>query len=80
MPGHRVSVRYAPFDVSQHQLFADPYEADAVENGFIVHRGLHVTAIDDPTDDPTDDHLHPVGFVAHGCADRGGDAGVAFRC
>nr|BFD88330.1 hypothetical protein StreXyl84_77310 [Streptomyces sp. Xyl84] len=28
--GHRVSVRYAPFDVSDHQLFADPYEADAV--------------------------------------------------
>lgn len=30
VPGHRVSVRYAPFDVSDHQLFADPYEADAV--------------------------------------------------
>ncbi|MFJ8159081.1 hypothetical protein [Streptomyces sp. NPDC094468] len=30
MPGHRVSVRYAPLDVSDHQLFADPYEADAV--------------------------------------------------
>ncbi|MFJ3762540.1 hypothetical protein [Streptomyces sp. NPDC090080] len=30
VPGHRVSVRYAPFDVSYHQLFADPYEADAV--------------------------------------------------
>jgi hypothetical protein len=29
-PGHRVSVRYAPFDVSDHQLFTDPYEADAV--------------------------------------------------
>ncbi|MFF8911698.1 hypothetical protein [Streptomyces olivaceoviridis] len=29
-PGHRVSVRYAPFDVSDHQLFVDPYEADAV--------------------------------------------------
>ncbi|MFK0120802.1 hypothetical protein [Streptomyces sp. NPDC090994] len=27
---HRVSVRYAPFDVSDHHLFADPYEADAV--------------------------------------------------
>ncbi|MET7780419.1 hypothetical protein ABZU94_34745 [Streptomyces mirabilis] len=30
VPGHRVSARYAPFDVSDHQLFADPYEADAV--------------------------------------------------
>ncbi|MFF7566597.1 hypothetical protein ACFZB4_42405 [Streptomyces pseudovenezuelae] len=28
--GHRVSARYAPFDVSDHHLFADPYEADAV--------------------------------------------------
>lgn len=35
---------------------------DAVENGFIVHRGMHVTGIDDPTDD----HLYPVGFVALG--------------
>lgn len=30
VPGHRVSVRYAPFDVSDHHLFVDPYEADAV--------------------------------------------------
>ncbi|MFD8902674.1 hypothetical protein [Streptomyces ardesiacus] len=30
VPGHRVSVRYAPFDVSDHQMFADPYKADAV--------------------------------------------------
>jgi hypothetical protein len=30
VPGYRVSARYAPFDVSDHQLFADPYEADAV--------------------------------------------------
>ncbi|MFF0629777.1 hypothetical protein [Streptomyces sp. NPDC004296] len=30
MPGFRVSARYAPFDVSDHQLFADPHEADAV--------------------------------------------------
>ncbi|WP_310727903.1 hypothetical protein [Streptomyces sp. N2A] len=30
MPGHRVSARFGPFDVSDHQLFADPYEADAV--------------------------------------------------
>ncbi|MDX2915993.1 hypothetical protein [Streptomyces griseiscabiei] len=30
VPGHRVSVRFGPFDVSDHQLFADPYEADAV--------------------------------------------------
>lgn len=30
VPGHRVSVRYAPFDVSDHRLFADPYQADPV--------------------------------------------------
>ena len=30
VPGYRVSVRFGPFDVSDHQLFADPYEADAV--------------------------------------------------
>ncbi|MEU9321472.1 hypothetical protein [Streptomyces sp. NPDC048295] len=30
IPGYRVGARYAPFDVSDHQLFADPYEADAV--------------------------------------------------
>ncbi|MEU9189461.1 hypothetical protein AB0D14_33950 [Streptomyces sp. NPDC048484] len=30
VPGFRVSARYAPFDVSDHQLFVDPYEADAV--------------------------------------------------
>ncbi|MEW2458839.1 hypothetical protein [Streptomyces albus] len=30
VPGHRVSVRYAPFDVSNHQLFTDPYQADPV--------------------------------------------------
>ncbi|MFC8878472.1 hypothetical protein [Streptomyces ardesiacus] len=29
VPGYRVSVRYAPFDVSDHRLFADPYKADA---------------------------------------------------
>ncbi|MGW0538086.1 hypothetical protein [Streptomyces sp. NPDC003032] len=29
-PGFRVSVRFGPFDVSDHQLFRDPYEADAV--------------------------------------------------
>ncbi|MGR8012265.1 hypothetical protein [Streptomyces hypolithicus] len=29
VPGYRVSARYAPFDVGDHQLFADPYEADA---------------------------------------------------
>ncbi|MFD7135196.1 hypothetical protein [Streptomyces sp. NPDC059894] len=29
VPGYRVSVRFGPFDVSGHQLFADPYEADA---------------------------------------------------
>ncbi len=30
VPGCRVSARYAPFDVSDHHLFTDPYEADAV--------------------------------------------------
>ncbi|MCQ4204065.1 hypothetical protein M4J06_001755 [Streptomyces coelicoflavus] len=30
VPGHRVSVRFAPFDVSDHRLFTDPYKADAV--------------------------------------------------
>ncbi|MFI8308468.1 hypothetical protein ACIF80_34740 [Streptomyces sp. NPDC085927] len=35
---------------------------DAVENGFIVHRGLYVTGIDDPTED----HLFPIGFVVLG--------------
>ncbi|MFH8993116.1 hypothetical protein [Streptomyces sp. NPDC017940] len=30
VPGHRIRVRYAPFDVNDHQLFADPYEADAL--------------------------------------------------
>ncbi|MGV9883342.1 hypothetical protein [Streptomyces sp. NPDC003006] len=30
VPGHRVSVRFGPFDVSDHPLFVDPYEADAV--------------------------------------------------
>ncbi|MFF3787553.1 hypothetical protein [Streptomyces sp. NPDC001933] len=30
VPGFRVTARSAPFDVSDHQLFSDPYEADAV--------------------------------------------------
>jgi hypothetical protein len=30
VPGHRVCARFAPFDVSDHRLFADPYDADAV--------------------------------------------------
>ncbi|WP_051856983.1 hypothetical protein [Streptomyces sp. NRRL S-1868] len=30
LPGHRVSVRFGPLDVSDHQQFADPHEADAV--------------------------------------------------
>ncbi|MCF3180025.1 hypothetical protein IPZ70_08730 [Streptomyces polychromogenes] len=30
VPGRHVSVRSGPFDVSDHQLFVDPYEADAV--------------------------------------------------
>jgi hypothetical protein len=32
---------------------------DATKIGFVAHRGLYVTEIDDPTDD----HLYPVGFV-----------------
>ncbi|MFF8035917.1 hypothetical protein [Streptomyces sp. NPDC016626] len=42
VPGCRVSVRYAPFDVSDHQLFADPYEADAVE--LLAHAVAGVSA------------------------------------
>ncbi|WP_367140636.1 MULTISPECIES: hypothetical protein [Streptomyces] len=34
----------------------------AVENGFIAHRGLHVTGLDDPTDD----HLYPIAFLVLG--------------
>lgn len=30
VPGCRVSTRFGPFDVSDHQQFADPYDADAV--------------------------------------------------
>ncbi|MFJ5725626.1 hypothetical protein [Streptomyces sp. NPDC093149] len=30
IPGFRVSARPAPFAVSDHELFTDPYEADAV--------------------------------------------------
>ncbi|WP_318218980.1 hypothetical protein [Streptomyces sp. SCL15-6] len=30
VPGHRVSAQHAPFEVRDHQKFADPYEADAV--------------------------------------------------
>ncbi|MEV6549266.1 hypothetical protein AB0M57_11195 [Streptomyces sp. NPDC051597] len=30
VPGFRVAARFGPLDVSDHQLFADPYEADAV--------------------------------------------------
>ncbi|MEU3064135.1 hypothetical protein [Streptomyces subrutilus] len=35
---------------------------DATENGFLTHRGLHVTGIDDATDD----HLYPVAFLVLG--------------
>ncbi|MEU3602234.1 hypothetical protein ABZ714_26480 [Streptomyces sp. NPDC006798] len=28
VPGHRVSARVGPFDVRDHQLFADPYDTD----------------------------------------------------
>ncbi|MGK4909494.1 hypothetical protein [Streptomyces albus] len=30
VPGHRVSVRFGPLDVSDHHLFTDPYQADPV--------------------------------------------------
>ncbi|MEU1129562.1 hypothetical protein ABZ383_06795 [Streptomyces sp. NPDC005900] len=30
VPGFRVAARFGPFDVSDHEQFADPYEADAV--------------------------------------------------
>lgn len=30
IPGYRVSARYTPFNVSDHQQFTDPYETDAV--------------------------------------------------
>ncbi|MGW0669759.1 hypothetical protein [Streptomyces sp. NPDC002746] len=29
-PGYRITTRFGPFNVSDHQLFTDPYEADAV--------------------------------------------------
>ncbi|WP_093804392.1 hypothetical protein [Streptomyces sp. Wb2n-11] len=32
---------------------------DAVEKGFVIHRGLYVTGIDDATEG----HLYPVAFV-----------------
>jgi hypothetical protein len=35
---------------------------DAVETGFVIHRGLHVAGIGDATDD----HLYPVGFLVLG--------------
>lgn len=37
-------------------------DADAVENGFLAHRGLHVTGIDGATHD----HLYPVAFLVLG--------------
>ncbi|WP_234444207.1 hypothetical protein [Streptomyces sp. NRRL S-1868] len=48
VPGHRVSVRYAPFDVSDHQLFADPYEADIVAL-LAEESGVHVAAGERPS-------------------------------
>lgn len=36
-----------------------PCADDAADSGFVAHRGLYVTGIDDPTDD----HLYPVGFI-----------------
>ncbi|MEK8141583.1 hypothetical protein NKH18_00315 [Streptomyces sp. M10(2022)] len=30
VPGYRISARFGPFDVSDHKLFTDPYEADVV--------------------------------------------------
>ncbi|WP_438490745.1 hypothetical protein [Streptomyces sp. S186] len=35
---------------------------DAVENGFVAHRGLHVIGLDEPTGD----HLYPVAFLVLG--------------
>ncbi|MEV4506434.1 Imm49 family immunity protein [Streptomyces klenkii] len=35
---------------------------DAVENGFIVHRGFHVTGLDVPTGD----YLYPIAFLVFG--------------
>ncbi|MEU2564869.1 hypothetical protein ABZ626_36895 [Streptomyces longispororuber] len=71
-------MRYAPLDVSDHHLFADPYEGNdgatqpaeqlwmpgqaAVENGFITHSGLHVTGLDGPADD----HPCPTAYLVLG--------------
>lgn len=46
---------------SAEQLWI-PCAEDAADNGFIAHRGLYVTGIDDATED----HLYPVGFIALG--------------
>lgn len=39
-----------------------PCAEDAADSGFIAHRGLYVTGIDDATED----HLYPVGFLVLG--------------
>ncbi|GHE56284.1 hypothetical protein GCM10018785_26970 [Streptomyces longispororuber] len=39
-----------------------PYGQDAEDSGFVAHRGLYVTGIDDPTED----HLFPTGFLVLG--------------
>ncbi len=39
-----------------------PCTDDAADSGFIVHRGLYVAGIDDPTDD----RLYPVAFLTLG--------------
>lgn len=42
VPGYRVGARFGPFDVSDHKLFTDPYEADAV--ALLDAAGAGVTA------------------------------------
>ncbi|MEU9189460.1 hypothetical protein AB0D14_33945 [Streptomyces sp. NPDC048484] len=51
-------------DGSRHpveQLWT-PCADDAADSGFVAHRGLYVTGIDDPTED----HLYPVAFLVLG--------------
>ncbi|GAA2733449.1 hypothetical protein [Streptomyces nogalater] len=42
VPGHRVSMRYAPFDIRDHQRFAHPYEADVVALLYAAFAGMSV--------------------------------------
>ncbi|GAA3085014.1 hypothetical protein GCM10020000_84410 [Streptomyces olivoverticillatus] len=45
-------------DGTTHELWT-PCADSAADHGFIAHRGLHITGIDDATED----HLYPVGFI-----------------